>query len=271
MDKIKITNLELYCYHGVYPEETALGQKFLVSVTMYLDTREAGKNDDLVKSVNYGEVSHFIKDFMQADAYKLLEAAAENLAEALLLRWPVLERVWLELKKPWAPVGLPLDYVAVELERGWHTAYIALGSNMGDKSAYLQKAVRELNQSHDCEVLKVSEFITTAPYGMTEQEDFLNGVLALRTLMTPEELLEKLHAIEAKAERERLLRWGPRTLDLDILLYDDLILDTENLHIPHKEMHLRAFVLEPLAQIAPYKRHPLLNKTVAELKGELDG
>ena len=271
MDKIKIKDLELYCHHGVYAEETALGQKFLVSAVLSVNIRAAGKTDDLTKSINYGEVSHFIKDFMQKNTYKLLEAVLENLAEAVLLEWSQVEKIVLEVKKPWAPVGLPLDTVSVEIERGWHTAYIALGSNLGDRSSYLQMAVRTLNECHGCKVLKVSEFITTEPYGVTDQEEFLNGALALRTLMTPEELLDKLHEIEAEAKRQRVLRWGPRTLDLDILFYDDLIIDTEELHIPHIDMHNRNFVLEPLAQIAPYKRHPILNQTIEQIKGELNG
>ena len=109
----------------------------------------------------------------------------------------------------------------------------------------------------------------TAPYGGVEQDDFLNGALALKTLLTPQELLERLHEIEQEAHRERLIHWGPRTLDLDILLYDDLVLDTPDLIIPHVEMHLRDFVLIPLAQIAPWKRHPVLGLTVSQMLADL--
>ena len=115
----------------------------------------------------------------------------------------------------------------------------------------------------------MSDYICTAPYGVTDQDEFLNGALILKTLLTPEELLKVLNGIEAEADRVRTLRWGPRTLDLDILFYDDLVIDTPTLHIPHIDMQRRDFVLTPLAQLSPYKRHPVLNKTVAELKGEL--
>ncbi len=269
MDKIKITGLELFARHGVYPEENALGQRFLVNAVLYLDVRPAGLSDDLERSVNYGEVSHFIKDFMETHTYKLIETVAEQLAREILRAWPLIERIDLEIQKPWAPVGLPLDTVAVEISRSRHTAYIALGSNMGDRKAYLDGAVQALSEYPDCQVTKVSDYLVTAPYGGVEQDDFLNGALELRTLLTPGELLDLLHEIEQNAHRERLIHWGPRTLDLDILLYDDQIVDTPDLHIPHVEMHLRDFVLTPLSQIAPWARHPLTGETVEQMLAKL--
>ena len=268
-DKILIKNLEIFANHGVFAEENRLGQKFLISLTMHLDTRTPGKSDDLTSSIDYGEVSHFMTEYMKEHTFKLIEAAAENLCEALLLRYPLLKGVTLELRKPWAPVGLPLDTVSVEITRFWHYAYIALGSNMGDKKAYLDGAVKALEQTPGCSVEKVSTYIVTEPYGGVEQDDFLNGCLLLKTLMQPQELLCRLHEIEQEAHRERIIRWGPRTLDLDILMYDDEIVEADDLIIPHAEMHLRRFVLEPLAEIAPGKRHPILGKTAEQMLKEL--
>lgn len=265
MDKIKIQNLEVFAKHGVYPEENVLGQKFMISAVLHTSTRKAGMTDELEYSINYGEVSHFIKKFVEENTWKLLERVVEQLAQALLVEYPLLWKVDLEIQKPWAPVGLPLDTVSVEISRGWHTAYIALGSNMGDKKGYLDQAVRMLREQPDCKVLKISDYLVTAPYGGVEQDDFLNGALELRTLLEPEELLERLHEIELAAKRERKVHWGPRTLDLDILLYDELVVDTQDLQIPHAEMHLRDFVLIPLMQIAPWKRHPLNGKTVKQM------
>ena len=111
--------------------------------------------------------------------------------------------------------------------------------------------------------------MTTEPYGGVEQDDFLNACLLLKTLLSPEELLERLHEIEKGAHRERIVRWGPRTLDLDILLYDDLVMENEDLIIPHIEIHLREFVLKPLSEIAPNIRHPIYKKTVAQMLKEL--
>ncbi len=270
MDKIHIKNLEVFAKHGVFPEENVLGQKFVVSAVLYTSTREAGKTDELAKSIHYGDVSHLIAEFMKQNTFQLLETAAERLAEELLLKTEHLEKICLEIKKPWAPVGLPLETVSVEIERGWHTAYIALGSNLGDKEANLRLGVEGLRSTRGCRVEAVSDFLVTEPYGGVEQDDFLNGAMKIRTLLTPHELLERLHEIEQGAKRERIVRWGPRTLDLDILLYDDLILDEEELHIPHIEMYKRDFVLKPLCQIAPYVRHPVYNRTAAELLAALE-
>ena len=268
-DEIQIKDLEVFANHGVFPEETRLGQKFLLSLTMYTDTRKAGTGDCLEDSIDYGAVSHFMTDYMKQHTWKLIEAAAEHLAEELLLRYPLLKGVTLELKKPWAPVGLPLDTVAVKITRFWHRAYLGLGSNLGDKETYLNQAVKSVDETRGCQVEKVSSYLVTEPYGGVEQDDFLNACLCLKTYLSPEELLKRLHEIEQDAHRERIVRWGPRTLDLDILLYDDLILETEDLILPHMDMENREFVLKPLCEIAPNLRHPILHKTMRQLADQL--
>lgn len=265
LDEIRIEELEVFANHGVFPEENVLGQKFLVSAVLYTNTRKAGQTDDLTASIHYGEVCAFIDRYLREHTFKLLERAAECLAEELLLNTNHLRKVRLEIKKPWAPVGLPLKTVSVSVEREWHDAVIALGSNMGDRQGYLDGAVEKLDAVKGCRVRKVSGFLETPPYGVTDQADFLNGCLELETLLYPHELLDELHRIEKEAGRERILRWGPRTLDLDIIFYDDLILQDSDLCIPHVEMHKREFVLKPLSEIAPYRRHPVTGKTVQEM------
>lgn len=269
MDKIEIKNLEIFANHGVFPEENVLGQKFVISATLYTDTRKAGLTDELTASIHYGEVSHMITKFTKEHTYKLLEALAENLCQMLLQELPLLKMITLRVEKPWAPVALPLETVAAEITRGWHTAYVAFGSNLGDKKKFLDDGIQGLRTTPSCEVEAVSEYLVTEPYGGVEQDEFLNGVLKLRTLLTPEELLDRLHELEAAANRERIIHWGPRTLDLDILFYDNEIIDTPDLHIPHIDMENRDFVLKPMDEIAPYYRHPVLNKTIHQLLNEL--
>lgn len=269
MDRIYIKKLEIFAKHGVFAEEKALGQKFLISAVLHTDIREAGKTDDLTKSIHYGEVSHMMKEYLEGHTFDLLERAVETLAEKMLLEIPGLQEVELELEKPWAPIGLPLETVSVSIRRKWHRAYIALGSNMGDRNRYLQMAVDSVGQKEGCQVEKVSAFIRTAPYGGVEQDDFLNGCMQIRTLFTPQELLEALQEIERQAGRERKIHWGPRTLDLDIIFYDREVVEEENLQIPHVEMAKRDFVLIPLREIAPFLRHPITGKTVGEMAEEL--
>lgn len=269
MDRINIKNLEIFANHGVFPEETKLGQKFQVSCTLYLDTREAGKTDDLEKSVNYGTICHLIKQQMEEHTFLLIEAVAEHLARAILKFDMRIRQVDLEIKKPWAPIGLPLDTVSVQITRKWHEVYVALGSNMGNKKEYIEKAVETLTEMEDCQVECVSQLIVTEPYGEVEQDEFLNGALKLWTLLEAGELLERLQEIEKEAGRERLIHWGPRTLDLDILLYDDEIIEKRDLCVPHVDMQNRQFVLKPMSEIAPYKRHPVYGKTMKELLDDL--
>lgn len=268
-DLIKIENLEVFCNHGVFPEETKLGQKFLVSCAMHLDTRRAGLSDDLRTSVHYGEVSHLIKRQMEDDTYLLIESVAEHLAETILNYDDLIKAVDIEVKKPWAPIGLPLESVSVSIYRKWHKVYIAFGSNMGDKEKFVYDAIKDIKETRLCRLKKISSLIQTKPYGGVEQDDFLNGVIEVETLLTARELLERLHEIEQAAGRERKIHWGPRTLDLDILLYDDDIIEDVDLCVPHIDMHNRKFVLEPMAEIAPYKRHPVYGKTMKEMLEEL--
>ncbi len=270
MDCVRIKDLEVFAFHGAKPEENVLGQKFVFDVWMYVSTRKAGQTDDLTKSIHYGHASKKINAFAKEHTYLLIETLVEKLAEYLLCEFDNMEKIRIEVKKPWAPIHLPMDTVSVTIERGWHQVYLSIGSNLGDKQAYLEEAVRKLRENPQNKELKASDWIATKAYGKEDQPDFLNGCVAFKTLYEPEELLEILHEIEAEAGRERIEHWGPRTLDLDILLYDDLIMESDTLIIPHVDMENRQFVLEPLCQLIPNKRHPILRKTMTQLLSSLE-
>lgn len=157
------------------------------------------------------------------------------------------------------------------------TAYISIGSNLGDRLGYIREAKRKLEQSQEIVIRRASSVYETEPVGYCvkgqgsggdEQPWFLNMVTELETTLKPLSLLELLLGIENRMGRKRNKKHGPRNIDLDLLLYDDVILDSDKLTLPHPRMHRRKFVLVPLAEIAPTVVHPSLKKTVEELLEE---
>lgn len=269
MDIIRIDNLEVYAYHGVYDEEKEKGQYFYVNAELYTNTRKAGMNDDLDASTNYGTVCDFIHDFMTKHTYDLIETVAEQLAQALLLEFKLVKSVLLEIRKPHAPIEKEFESVSVEIERGWHEAFVAFGSNLGDKEKFIDEAIEALSNLPQINIVAISDKIVTEPYGNVEQDVFLNGVMKIETLLPADELLQILQKVEEHAGRERKIHWGPRTLDLDIIFYDDDIISEDDLIVPHPDMKNRDFVLKPLIQIAPYKLHPVYRKTISDMYAEL--
>ncbi len=146
------------------------------------------------------------------------------------------------------------------------TAYIGLGSNMGDRTGACRRALELLSRAG--RVVKISSFYCTEPVGYREQEEFINAVAELETELSPRDLLTVCQTIENELGRVRLVRWGPRAVDLDILLYGSTIVKTPDLLIPHPQLSLRGFVLVPLCEIAPHFVHPVLKKTIAHLLHE---
>lgn len=269
MDKMYIRDLELFAFHGVFEAEKQLGQKFIISLELDLDLKTPGKSGDLTKSVHYGELCDKVEKEFTKESYDLIETAALKLADFILKEYKLINGVKVFLKKPWAPVNKHLDTVEIMVERKRHKAYIGIGSNIGDKEDNLKNAIKYINENENIEVTKESSFIVTKPWGYTEQDDFLNCVIEVETTLEPEELMDILLNIEEVLKRERIVRWGPRTIDLDVLLYDDLVTSTEKVIIPHPRMHEREFVLKPLNEIAPYFMHPVLNKRIYSLLEEI--
>ncbi|ACA44242.1 2-amino-4-hydroxy-6-hydroxymethyldihydropteridine diphosphokinase [Clostridium botulinum] len=149
-----------------------------------------------------------------------------------------------------------------------HTAYVAFGSNIGEKENYIKRALEKIEE-RGMKIIKVSSIYETEPYGVLDQDSFLNGVVKIETNLTPEDLIGELLHIEKQLDRVRERRWGPRTIDLDIIFYDDLIINEKDLVIPHKDMENREFVLKPLCDIDENFIHPVLKKSVRELYDRL--
>lgn len=264
MGKVIIERLDCFGRHGVLKEENALGQRFFVSCEMETNFENASKSDDINKAVNYAQVAEFITTYVRSNIFKLIETLADRLTSEILINFNV-SSVKIRIEKPSAPVGLPLKTVAVELYKKWNTAYLSIGSNLGNKKAYLDFAVGSLKNDNNIKVTKVSDYIETEPYGYTEQDAFLNGCVEIKTIYSPYTLLNVINAIEAEADRKREIHWGPRTLDIDIVLYEDKIINDDKLIIPHIDMENRLFVLEPLNQIMPYAINPANSKSVKEM------
>lgn len=269
MDKIYINNLEFIGFHGVFPEEKKLGQKFLVSLELIVDTREAGKTGDLTKSVHYGLVAQDVERVFLEKSIDLIETCAENIAEMVLKKYELVKEIKVTVKKPWAPLQMHFENVAVEISRKWHKVYLSLGSNMGDKRENLLEAIKRVGELENTEVVKSSTILETEPFGYIEQDNFLNACLEVKTLLTPQEFLSFILKIELDMGRVREIKWGPRVIDIDILFYDNEIIQEDNLAVPHPWICEREFVLEPLSEIAPNYVHPLERKTIMMLARKL--
>lgn len=155
------------------------------------------------------------------------------------------------------------------LAKIFHRTLIGVGSNVGNRADTCCAAVEEIRNHPDTEERKISPFYETVPVGVTDQAPFINLVIEMRTALSPPDLLGTLKSMEKKLGRIQRYRWGPREIDLDILLYEGVVISTDNLVIPHPEMHKRAFVLVPACDIAGDWLHPVLNQTLRDLLNAL--
>lgn len=268
-DFIKVTNMKVFAYHGVLEEEKKNGQDFYLNAKVYVDMRKAGISDKLEDTINYDLICTYLAEVFAEKVFDTIEAAAEYTLQEVIVNFPTIEAMELEVRKPHAPLTYVPEDISVTIYREWHTVYLSFGSNVGNPTGHINEAIIMLKNPYAIRDIKRSDLFVTKPYGPVEQNDFVNGCLEMETYMNPEELVEYIHEIEDYFERDRSIHWGPRPIDLDIVFYDDEVYNSKALTIPHADMENRMFVLEPLSQLCPGKRHPVWGKTVAQLKKEL--
>jgi dihydroneopterin aldolase/2-amino-4-hydroxy-6-hydroxymethyldihydropteridine diphosphokinase len=248
-DQIVLKGISARGHHGVLDFEKRDGQTFVVDVTMHVDLAAAGASDDLGDTVNYAEVAGDVVALIEGESLDLIEALASRIADRVLAR-PLVEAVEVVVHKPEAPVGHPFTDVQVRVtrERQSHVV-IAMGSNIGDSIETLHDAAISLYGLID--IIEVSAPVETDPVGGPEQPVYLNAVVTGTTHLAPSSLLAGLHDIERAHGRTREVRWGSRTLDLDLVQYGDPVFDTDvvmdspTLTLPHPRAHERGFVLVP--------------------------
>ncbi len=270
-DVIAIEGLKIFGHHGVFDFEKQDGQFFYVDAVIHTDTQAAAATDNIGDAVNYAEVCEYIEKYVTGKTVDLIETLAEELAAGILWKFGGIRKIEITVHKPSAPVEQQVRDISVSVQRCRHIAFVAYGSNMGDSKKIIDEAVAGLTDNKYINIIAKSSDYRSAPYGGVEQDDFINGIIMLETVLSPHNLLEVLHKYENEAGRQRTVHWGPRTLDLDIIFYDKEIIKSEELTVPHSDMHNRDFVLVPLCEIAPDFIHPVYNKSVRELKENLTG
>ncbi len=254
-DRIEVRGLRAVGTIGVLPEEKVRAQPFEVDLVIETDVRNAGRTDDLEQTVNYGAALALAAKVVELETTELLEKVASRIAEEILgmARVDAVEVTVRKLRPPVpedvATTGIWIRRTRADLFRANRPkvrAYVAIGTNLGDRREHLRYAVKQLPG-----VLRTSGVYETAPVGGPEQGPYLNMVVEIETELDPFELLDQCLAIEAGAGRERAVRWGARTLDLDVLLWDDATIESRHLSVPHPRMWERRFVLQPLSDLVP--------------------
>lgn len=261
-DRISLTQLAVTTPHGVLAHEKSEPQRFFVDIVIECDLSLAGAIDELDATISYADVAQDAERIMLQPPVDLIETLAEQIAASVLAR-PAAQAVEVTVYKPDAPAGVDfssfgLTGPAVTVRREQHRpVVIALGANLGDRVATLASAVRALGRIDGLDVIEVSGLFETDPVGGPQQPDYLNAVAVGGSRLSPWTLLDRLHEIEAGRGRTREIRWGARTLDLDLIQVGDPAADTDlhfdsgKLTLPHPRAHERAFVLAPWASADP--------------------
>ncbi len=235
-------------------EEKRLGQRFRLDLEAVPWTARAEESDDVGDAVHYGELAARAFAIATSERYDLLERLAARIADALFAEFP-LRAVRVTVGKPSAPVPLVLDTVEVEVaRRASEGVIVALGGNVGDPEATLRAVADELAGTAGVDLVARSRLYRSAPLGGPDQPAYLNAAVGLTTRLGPEALLDRLQELERDHGRTREVRWGPRTIDLDLLLYGASAISSGRLTVPHPRLAERRFALLPLLDVLPDAR-----------------
>jgi dihydroneopterin aldolase/2-amino-4-hydroxy-6-hydroxymethyldihydropteridine diphosphokinase len=258
MDRIEIKGLRVMTLVGVLTHEREAPQPLQVDLALDVDLADAGYSDELADTAHYGLVTERVAEVMRESKDLLLERLAHRIAEAALLvdRVEAVEVTLTKLRPP-IPEDVEATAVTIRRDRGQmsvparqrHTAVVALGSNIGDRAGFLRFAVRELGG-----ILRQSRVYETEPVGGPDNQGaYLNMIVVVETPLDPFAFMRRCQRIEAMAGRQRIVHWGPRTLDVDLLFYDDANIRADELTVPHPRYAERRFVLHPLSEVEPQR------------------
>lgn len=264
MDKILIRGLKVMACHGVKEFEKTAPQPFIFDADIYYDFSSAYISDDISDTINYSAAAKIIVSTAVNNTFSLIEKLAYECIYALMNALPA-QKITLTVYKPHAPIKQYFQTVGVTAEAERQTVYLSLGSSLGDREGYLNKALRLLGEYPQITVKKVSPYIETEPVGGVAQNKFLNCAAEIETYFTPRRLLGAIHKTEEACGRVRDKHWGDRTLDIDIIFFGGKTICEEDLVIPHPEYQNRAFVIQPLKAICPQFVCPVTGKRVKDL------
>jgi len=260
--KILIKDLVLYGYHGVRDHEKKDGQYFIFNIAIYINDRGLEESDNLKDTLSYSDVIEEIKEINKGKRCDLLETLCRVMAGAIMDMSSLVEKVDIRIEKPDPPIDEKLGSVGVEYTSSrlggytgadnGETAFLSLGSNMGDRKANIEKALESLERDPRIQVVKTSSYYETAPMYDKDQPNFYNIAAMLKVGLDPFSLLGLIKGIEHDMGRKAgQKRYGPRPIDIDILYYGDRTIKSDILQVPHPLINERKFVLLPLSEIAP--------------------
>ena len=257
-NQIIIRNLKIFAYHGVHDFEKNNGQNFIINIIININKIPGFHTDNIQDTINYSDIIKLVNKTVTENKYNLIEKLAEIISEQIFLNFKSVISIEITVKKPDIKKNLDFDYVAVKIKRyrnlnnnlksnSKKRAILALGSNLGDRVNYLNSAIEAIKKLPDTEILKISKFHETEPLtSNTNNQDInnkdINCCVEIQTSYSPEMLMGMCLGIESAHNRTREYKWCPRTLDIDILTYENEIRNSEYLTLPHPCMHERDFI-----------------------------